>query len=55
MAELILDSVSQSYAKRQIIADLSFTLPEGAIGCLLGQQKRSTRFRTACIMKDLNH
>ena len=36
MAELILDSVSQSYAQRQIIADLSFTLPEGAIGCLLG-------------------
>ncbi len=36
MAELILDSVSQSYAKRQIIRDLSFTLPEGAIGCLLG-------------------
>ena len=36
MAELILDSVSQSYAARQIIADLSFTLPEGAIGCLLG-------------------
>ena len=36
MAELILDSVSQSYAKRQIIADLTFTLPEGAIGCLLG-------------------
>ncbi|MFZ3174933.1 MAG: ABC transporter ATP-binding protein, partial [Thiobacillus sp.] len=36
MAELILDSVSQSYAERQIIADLSFTLPEGAIGCLLG-------------------
>ncbi len=36
MAELVLDSVSQSYAQRQIIADLSFTLPEGAIGCLLG-------------------
>jgi iron(III) transport system ATP-binding protein len=36
MAELILDSVSQSYANRQIIAKLSFTLPEGAIGCLLG-------------------
>jgi iron(III) transport system ATP-binding protein len=36
MAELALDSVSQSYAQRQIIADLSFTLPEGAIGCLLG-------------------
>src|SRR5574340_907512 len=36
MAELILDSVSQSYAHRQIIADLSFALPEGAIGCLLG-------------------
>ena len=36
MAELILDSVSQSYGNRQIIADLSFTLPEGAIGCLLG-------------------
>ncbi|MHB1403216.1 MAG: ABC transporter ATP-binding protein [Thiobacillus sp.] len=36
MAELVLDSVSQSYADRQIIADLSFTLPEGAIGCLLG-------------------
>src|SRR4030042_5809450 len=36
MAELILDSVSQSYADRQIIADLTFTLPEGAIGCLLG-------------------
>ena len=36
MAELILDSVSQSYGERQIIADLSFTLPEGAIGCLLG-------------------
>jgi len=36
MAELILDSVSQSYAARQIIANLSFTLPEGAIGCLLG-------------------
>ncbi len=36
MAELVLDSVSQAYARRQIIADLSFTLPEGAIGCLLG-------------------
>jgi sn-glycerol 3-phosphate transport system ATP-binding protein len=36
MAELILESVSQSYGKRQIIADLSFHLPEGAIGCLLG-------------------
>ncbi len=36
MAELILDSVSQSYGNRKIIADLSFTLPEGAIGCLLG-------------------
>lgn len=36
MAELILDSVSQSYASRQIIANLSFTLPRGAIGCLLG-------------------
>ena len=36
MAELVLDSVSQSYGKRQIISDLSFTLPEGAIGCLLG-------------------
>lgn len=36
MAELILDAVSQSYGARQIIADLSFTLPEGAIGCLLG-------------------
>jgi len=36
MAELVLDSVSQSYARRQIIADLSFTLAEGAIGCLLG-------------------
>ncbi len=36
MAELILDSVSQSYGARNIIADLSFTLPEGAIGCLLG-------------------
>ncbi|MDP3422014.1 MAG: ABC transporter ATP-binding protein, partial [Thiobacillus sp.] len=36
MAELILDAVSQSYGKRQIIADLSFNLPEGAIGCLLG-------------------
>src|SRR5574340_1688180 len=36
MAELILDSVSQSYAARSIIAELSFTLPEGAIGCLLG-------------------
>ena len=54
MAELALDSVSQSYApqgdsdllwakaharsfaNRQIIADLSFTLAEGAIGCLLG-------------------
>ena len=36
MAELVLSSVSQSYELRQIIADLSFTLPEGAIGCLLG-------------------
>jgi len=36
MSELILDSVSQSYGNRQIIVDLSFTLPEGAIGCLLG-------------------
>ena len=36
MAELILDAVSQSYGTRPIIADLSFTLPEGAIGCLLG-------------------
>src|SRR3569833_682723 len=36
MAELSLDLVSQAYAARQIIADLSFTLPEGAIGCLLG-------------------
>ncbi|MHB8915049.1 MAG: ABC transporter ATP-binding protein, partial [Thiobacillus sp.] len=36
MSELILDSVSQSYGPRPIIADLSFTLPEGAIGCLLG-------------------
>ncbi len=36
MAELVLDSVSQAYARRQIIADLSFTLPEGTIGCLLG-------------------
>jgi iron(III) transport system ATP-binding protein len=36
MAELIFDSVSQSYATRQIIADLSFALPRGAIGCTLG-------------------
>ncbi len=36
MAELVLDSVSQAYARRQIIADLSFTLAEGTIGCLLG-------------------
>ena len=36
MAELILNSVSQSYGTQKIIADLSFTLPEGAIGCLLG-------------------
>ncbi len=36
MAELILDSVSQSYAARQIITDLSFALPKGTIGCLLG-------------------
>ena len=36
MAELILDSVSQSYGARPVIVDLSFSLPEGAIGCLLG-------------------
>ena len=36
MNELTLNSVSQSYGTRKIIADLSFTLPEGAIGCLLG-------------------
>ena len=36
MAELVLNSVSQSYGTRQIIADLSFALPEGAIGCLIG-------------------
>ncbi len=36
MAELVLDSVSQSYGRRQIIANLSFILAEGAIGCLLG-------------------
>ena len=36
MAELVLNSVSQSYGARQIIADLSFALPEGAIGCLIG-------------------
>ncbi|HMM47614.1 MAG TPA: ABC transporter ATP-binding protein [Thiobacillaceae bacterium] len=36
MAELILDSVSQSYGSRQIITNLSFTLPQGTIGCLLG-------------------
>ncbi len=36
MAELALDSVSQSYGDRQIVADLSFTLPSGSIGCLLG-------------------
>src|SRR3989338_8164742 len=36
MAELILNSVSQSYGNRKIITNLSFTLPEGAIGCLLG-------------------
>lgn len=36
MTELILDSVSQSYAARPIITGLSFTLPAGAIGCLLG-------------------
>jgi iron(III) transport system ATP-binding protein len=36
MAELVLDSVSQAYGPRKVIADLSFTLPEGAIGCLLG-------------------
>lgn len=36
MAELLLDAVSQSYGTRQIIADLSFTLASGEIGCLLG-------------------
>ncbi|KAB2321362.1 ABC transporter ATP-binding protein [Betaproteobacteria bacterium SCN1] len=36
MAELVLDSVSQSYGGRAIIDRLSFTLPQGAIGCLLG-------------------
>ncbi len=36
MAELVLESVSQAYGAKQIIADLSFTLPEGSIGCLLG-------------------
>jgi len=36
MAELVLDSVSQSYGGRTIIDRLSFTLPQGAIGCLLG-------------------
>lgn len=36
MAELVLNSVSQSYGARQIIVDLSFALPEGAIGCLIG-------------------
>jgi len=36
MAELVLDSVSQSYGGRPIIDRLSFTLPQGAIGCLLG-------------------
>ena len=36
MAELVLNSVSQSYGARQIIVDLSFALPEGTIGCLIG-------------------
>jgi len=36
MAELTLHAVSQSYGARPIIADLSFTLGSGEIGCLLG-------------------
>jgi iron(III) transport system ATP-binding protein len=36
MADVVLDSVSQSYGARAVISDLSFTLPHGVIGCLLG-------------------
>ena len=36
MADVVLDSVSQSYGARAVISDLSFTLPQGVIGCLLG-------------------
>jgi iron(III) transport system ATP-binding protein len=36
MTELMLDAVSQSYGTRQIIAELSFSLNKGEIGCLLG-------------------
>ncbi len=36
MDELVLDSISQAYGQRQVIAGLSLALPEGTIGCLLG-------------------
>lgn len=36
MAELILDSVSQSYGNRHIITGRSSAIPKSAIGCLLG-------------------
>ncbi|HCX34732.1 MAG TPA: ABC transporter ATP-binding protein [Rhodocyclaceae bacterium] len=50
MAELVLDAVAQSYAERQVIADLSFTLPEGTIGCLLGPSGcgKTTTLRCIC-------
>jgi iron(III) transport system ATP-binding protein len=36
MTELNLTQISQSYGVRQVIADLSFSLCKGEIGCLLG-------------------
>jgi iron(III) transport system ATP-binding protein len=36
MAELTLAHIAQSYGARQIIAELSFSLNKGEIGCLLG-------------------
>ena len=36
MSELILDSVSHSYERRQTLNGVSFTLEEGKIGCLMG-------------------
>ena len=36
MAALSLETVSQSYGTRQVIADLGFSLAAGEIGCLLG-------------------
>lgn len=50
MAELVLDAVSQAYGDRVIVDHLSFTLPEGAIGCLLGPSGcgKTTALRCVC-------